>query len=772
MHFRQSSFGVWAFVALALNQFSCASQRTQLAPLCLAQPPAQTMVANAPVPRSAPAVVASPEFLRRWSSTQRFTLGNPYAITVVPDGNAALFLRAAAPSATRNLYAIDRSTRQERLLLSATDLVASGEEQLSVEERARRERQRQSGRGITSYLLSPDGRTLLVPFSGKLYLVDRATKSCRELPTLQTAPAVDPRWSPNGRLIAAVRGGELFVTDVQSGRETRLSQPAGAGISHATAEFVAQEEMDRMQGYWWAPDSSAIVYQETDERAVEQLTISDPTTPEQAGEPFRYPRAGRANAIVKLGIVPVTGGATRWIDWDHSALEYVTRVSWQADSPLTLVLQNRRQTEVAVLTVNPATARTTLVHRETDTAWVNLDEHVPVWLAHGTKFLWTTERDGFTALELRAADGSLSSTLTAESAHFRALLKVDPREQFVYFSGGEDSSQTQVFRLSITPGASGGPARPEPVSTTAGEHDYVFSSDASVRVHVEQHIDARRSWTFEQADGTAIAPIASVAEQPAEQPTVQMTTLGDSHFRAAIIRPHNFDPTQQYAVIDAIYGGPGTRTVTHARERYVLHQWIADNGFIVVAIDTRGTPFRGRAWERALKGQMGSLPLTEHREAIRALGAQLRAVDLSRVGVYGWSYGGYLSALALQQTPGFFRAAVAGAPVTDWRDYDTHYTERYLGLPAEQAASYDGNSVLTSVGAASGPLLLIHGTADDNVYFMHSLKLMNALLRAQRAVEFFPLMGMTHSPSDPELNRLVYDRTARFFREHLYRDRM
>ena len=485
------------------------------------------------------------------------------------------------------------------------------------------------------------------------------------------------------------------------------------------------------------------------------ITINNPAAPPPPPPPPPPP----------AGVVAATGGPVRWIEWDHVALEYLAHVVWSPGAPLTLVLQNRLQTEVQIHTVNTSTGRTTMLHRETDEAWVNLDSNFPRWVASGTQFLWSTERAGFTALELRGANGALVRAVTTETDHFRTLLKVD-HETNVYFSGGEDSSQTQVYKVSLQTPAT----RPIAVSQTPGEHEYLFSSDSSVRVHVEQHIDARRTWTFEQSDGTRIAAIASVAEQQARPPVVEMVTLGDAQFRAAIIRPSNFVAGQRYAVIDAIYGGPGSRTVTHARDRYALHQWIADSGFIVVAMDGRGTPFRGRAWERALKGHMGDVPLGDHRVGLQALAQRISEVDLTRVGVYGWSYGGYLAALALQQSPVFYHAAVAGAPVTDWRDYDTHYTERYLGLPTTQAASYDQSSVLTSVANVTQPLLLIHGTADDNVYFLHSLKLMNALLRAERRVEFFPLMGMTHIVNDADMNRLVYGRTTRFFREQLYRD--
>jgi dipeptidyl-peptidase-4 len=270
------------------------------------------------------------------------------------------------------------------------------------------------------------------------------------------------------------------------------------------------------------------------------------------------------------------------------------------------------------------------------------------------------------------------------------------------------------------------------------------------------------------AEGRVLASLRSVAEQPPFLPNLELTTAGDApRFHAAVLRPRSFEKGRRYPVIVSVYGGPHVQTVTAARERYLVQQWIADHGFVVVSLDGRGTPARGRAWERAIRGDLIELPLADQVAGLQALGRKHPEMDLSRVGIYGWSFGGYFSALAVMRRPDVFHAAVAGAPVADWRDYDTHYTERYMGLPDENARGYERSSALSWAKRLSRPLLIIHGTADDNVYFTHSLKLSDALFRAGRPHEFLPLSGFTHMVPDPLVTERLYARIVGFLREHL-----
>jgi dipeptidyl-peptidase-4 len=721
--------------------------------------PASTVASTAsvrPVVSTALSPGPDPEFLADWSATLRYTLGAPTRITVSPDGARVYFLRSGPRSFVRDLYVMDAQGGPARVLVTADAILRGAEEQLSPEERARRERQRQSGRGITAYELSPDGQTLLVPLSAKLYLVDVRTGQARELASQQRGAPVDARWSPDGRMVSAVRGGELFVTDVATGAERALTTAAGEGISHATAEFVAQEEMDRMEGYWWSGDGRSVAFQETDERGVEQLRVSDPTHPEREAEANRYPRAGRANAVVRVGVVPVTGGAPRWIEWDRARYPYLARVVWPSRGPLTVVVQNRAQSEVVVLAADPRTGVTRALHTERDDAWVNLDGHLPRWLEDGSGWLWASERSGESVLELRGPDGALVRAL-APAVKYRALVSVDDAAGVAYVTGGDEPSETHVFKITLATGQS------EQLTQGRGEHEMSFARRGGARAHTVARIDGPRAWTFERPDGTRIAELPSVAEEPRNPPSVELVTVGAAQWRAAIVRPRGFVSGRRYPVIDAVYGGPGSRQVTSARNRYAMNQWLADHGFIVVSIDGRGTPFRGRTWERALRGRLDDVPLEEQVAGLAALGQRFSELDLGRVGVYGWSFGGYLSGLAVQRRPDVFHAAVAGAPVTDWRDYDTHYTERFMGLPEAERAAYDRSSLVLHASELTRPLLLVHGTADDNVYYTHAAQWSDALFRAGRAHEFVSLVGFTHSVPDPTVNRRLYERVAGFF---------
>jgi dipeptidyl-peptidase-4 len=261
--------------------------------------------------------------------------------------------------------------------------------------------------------------------------------------------------------------------------------------------------------------------------------------------------------------------------------------------------------------------------------------------------------------------------------------------------------------------------------------------------------------------------LRSVAERPPWAPRVELTTVGPRHFRAALVRPHDFDPRRRYPVMVYVYAGPHTLQVRATAFNYLMPQWIADQGMVVVMLDGRGTPGRGRAWERVLKGNFIRVPLADQVAGLEALGARYPELDLGRVGIFGWSFGGYFTAMALMQRPEVFTAGVAGAPVVDWRDYDAHYTERFLGLPDRDAAGYQASSVLTYAARLERPLLLIHGTADDNVYPVHSMKLCQALENADKEFEFVPLVGKTHGVSDPAATFALYARIARFFRLHL-----
>ncbi|GMV38702.1 MAG: peptidase [Myxococcales bacterium] len=684
------------------------------------------------------------DLLRQYAETWRFRNGQPAAPVVTPEGTV-LFLRSGPRSFTRSLWELDPATG-ERELLTAEGLLGGAEGELSAEEKARRERMRLAERGITSFSLSEDGRVLLVPLSGRLFNVDRAGKG-REMKAAEGGIA--PRLSPDGSHVAFTRAGDLWVAPLD-GEARRLTTDGGGEITNGLAEFVAQEEMGRMDGTWWSPDSTRLLFQRTDTARVGRIHIADPSHPEKAPDVWPYPRAGEDNADVTLGIVAASGGETTWVAWDRARYPYLAAVHWGAGAPL-LVVQTRSQQELALLEVGEDGATRTL-KVETDPAWVELDRSVPRRVPGG--ILWSSERSGARTLELLAPDGA--RTLGGPEVGYRSVEVVGDGAVLVH--GGPEPSETHVWRVPLDGSA------PTRLTTAPGEHQALGGDRRSGRwVHGAETLDAPPAFTLMEGE-RALAPLRSVAEEPVVTPRVELMRVGDRELRAAVVRPTALAAGQPTPVILYVYGGPHARLATAARGRYVLPQWFAEQGFIVVSIDGRGTPWRGRDWERAIRGDLAGPALEDQVAGLRAVAARVPEMDLSRVGVFGWSFGGTMAALAVLREPGLFKAAVAGAPVTDWRHYDTHYTERYLGLPTEDAAAYDRSSPLSEATRLQRPLLLIHGTADDNVLLVHSLVLSRALFDAGISHGFLPLAGETHMVAKPDATVRVWSAVVEWLR--------
>jgi dipeptidyl-peptidase-4 len=709
--------------------------------------------------------IPDPGFLEQYASTYRFRLGRPTGIKPAPDGSAVFFLRSGPRSFHKALYEYSVAMGRERVLLSAPMLLRGAEETITVDERARRERRRIATRGITSYQLSKDGRRILVPLSGRLFVLEVGNDVHREV-DVGGGPVAVPRLSPDGGRIAYVRAGELFVVAIDRGPPKRLTHDAGGTVTNGLAEFVAQEEMGRHQGFWWSPDSTHLAYQQTDTAGVEILSIMDPTNPQRPPRRSPYPRTGTNNAEVRLGVVAAGGGPTTWVDWDRNRYPYLATVRWDENAPLTILVQNRRQTEEILLEVDVPAGATNPLLVERDDAWVALDQRMPKWLSDGSGFLWTTERAGARQIELRGRDGSLRHAITPVDAALRRLVHLDEDLGVVYTTVSPDPTETHLHRYPLNPD---GPP-PARLTDTPGGHAAIFSEHGRIFVHTFSG-KAGDTWTVRRSSGDVIGRLLSVAEGPSFgtdlSDTIDYVTVGTPALHTVVIRPRDFEAARKYPVIVSVYGGPGGQMVRKGSSRYLFNQWIADHGYVVVSIDGRGTSGRERAWVRAVKGNLIDLPLSDQAYALQELGKTLEYLDLSRVGIYGWSFGGYFSAMAVMRRPEVFHAGVAGAPVVDWLDYDTHYTERYMGLPQDNPSGYEAANVLTWAPGLSRPLLIVHGTADDNVYFMHSLKLADALLRAGRDFELLPLPGFTHMVPDPLITERLYTRIMDFFDEHV-----
>ncbi|MBM4109170.1 MAG: S9 family peptidase [Phycisphaerae bacterium] len=737
--------------------------------LLLGLSPALVACSSAPPTPDAEIVRTRDEFLDQSARTGRFRFGRPAGITPTPDARSVLFLRSASGrSAAQDLYEFDVGARAERVLLTAAQLLGSGEETISPEEQARRERARMASRGISSFSLSKDGSQVLVPLSGRLFLFDRTARTTREIGSPDAGPRLDARLSPDGGKIGFVRAGDLWIFDLASSREWRLTQASG-DTTFGEAEFVAQEEMGRTGGYWFSPDGQRVCYQGTDQAKVELLHIADPRKPERPGQSWKYPRAGTANADVWLEIRPVvqipgTAGPPVRVEWDRAAFPYLVRVNWPEHGAFTITVQNRGQTRLVVLGVDPDSGATRPLHEETDAAWVNIDQAVPRWLPDGSAFLWTSERSGWKRLELRGPDGALVRHVTPEGLGLRALAGVSGDGRYAIVSAGDDPLESRLYRVPIA-----GDGAPEPLGEGGGSHGVSLNESSTLGVFTRSDLAGDSGWSVRAPGGPELGRLSSVGEEPVIQPKPELVTVRhDGHeFRAAVVRPRDFVRGRRYPVIVDVYGGPGSQVVTGTRGAYLRDQWLADHGFIVVSGDARGTPNRGRDWERAIKHDVITLPMEDQAAIVGELGRHFPEMDTSRVGITGWSFGGYFSAMAVLMKPEVFHAAVAGAPVTDWHDYDTHYTEQYMGLPQENTDGYARTSAMTWAGGLRRPLLLVHGTADDNVYFVHSLKLAEALFRAGRDFEFLPLPGFTHMVNEPEASIELSRATVRFFRRTL-----
>jgi dipeptidyl-peptidase-4 len=714
------------------------------------------------------------DLLRALAQTRSFHLGVPHHPVITPDGKSVLFLRSGPREPKQSLYEMDLASGSVHEVVTPEALM-QGPETLSPEERARRERMRVRTTGLSTFDLSADGTKVLVSFSGHAFVVDRGKGDGRSpapppkvLPLLTgAAPVVDPRFSEDGEHVAYVQNNDLHVIAAGGGAPWQVTHGGGERLTHGLAEFVAQEELERSRGYWWAPDGAHILYEEADTSKVDVLTIADPAHADAAPQRIAYPRPGRANADVRFGVVPARGGPTVWIDWDRARFPYVAHASWPKGGPPLLYVLSRLQQDGQLLAVDAATGKTRALVEERDPAWLNVDPSVPRWLPSGKGFLWSTERSGQWQLELRDAVGNVVKELLPESFGYVSVADVDEKRGTAVVVGSEDPTKALPWRVWLDA------SRPPESLVKDGTSAVSAGASHGLFVSVDATLATMPRTAVRAADGALVREIPSVCEKPSTMPVAEIIEAGSERFRVAVVRPRAFRPGVKVPVIDAAYGGPHHNVVEQSALAFVRAQWMADAlGAIVVSIDAQGTPRRGRAWERALYKKLGSVPVEGHVAALEALAEKIPEIDLARVGVYGWSFGGYFAAMAVLTRPDVYKVGVAGAPPADWRDYDTAYTERYLGLPEQDSEAYDAASLLPyakrlASGAPLRPLLVVHGTADDNVWFLNSLKLADALERGGRPFSFLPLAGTTHMLLDPDLSEVVWTRTVEVLRAGL-----
>ncbi|MEU6748762.1 prolyl oligopeptidase family serine peptidase [Spirillospora sp. NPDC046719] len=662
---------------------------------------------------------------RQSARTRRFSLGVPRAFQIAPDGTRVTFLRTrAGDDPVTCLWTLDPGTGEERLVADPAALDVPGEENLPAEERARRERAREQAGGIVGYATDRDMRQAVFTLGGRLYVADIEGGLVRELPA--QAPVFDPRPDPAGRRVAYVSGRTLRVIEMDGSDDRAVVQPESDQISYGLAEFVAAEEMGRMRGHWWSPDGGTLLVARVDETPVQRWHIADPANPDRTPAEIAYPAAGTPNALVSLALVKVDGGRLG-VAWDRGMFPYVVTASWDRHG-LLIVVQPRDQRSQRVLRIDPSNGETSLVHNEHDPVWTDIVPGLPAHTGTG-ELVWVTE-DRETDTRRITIGGK---PVTPGGLQVRSILGVEGES--ILFTASEEPTEIHLYSYDAG----------EIVRLTEGQGVFGGVRAGGVTVVTGARLD-RPGTEVEVRGPSGIHPVASLAETPVITPRVELLRAGDREIRTAVVLPTGWKPGDgRLPVLMDPYGGPHAQRVLAVQRAYCEAQWLADQGFAVVIADGRGTPGRGPVWDRAVRGDFVEPVLEDQITAlIEAARLHPAAFDLDRVGIRGWSFGGWLAALAVLRRPDVFHAGIAGAPVTDWRLYDTHYTERYLGHPDEEPEAYAAQSLIEMAGELRRPLMIIHGLADDNVVAAHTLRLSSALLAAGRPHTVLPLSGVTH----------------------------
>jgi dipeptidyl-peptidase-4 len=684
-------------------------------------------------------------FPRQQARTRRFTLGMPRSFQISPTGDRVAFLRSRGGNdPVTCLWVLDVGTGAERLVADPALLggTTGGD---TEQEKARRERVREQAQGIVAFACDAAHTMAAFVLAGQVWVAGLADGAAPPRAIPARPGAFDPRPDPAGQRVAYVSDGTVRVVTLDTALDAPLIGPDGEpGVMAGLAEFVAAEEMNRTRGYWWAPDGSAILVARVDETPVQRWHIADPANPGRAPREVGYPAAGTPNADVSLILAGLDGTAVP-VDWDRAAFPYLVTVDWAGAGAL-IVVQSRDQRRMRLLSADPARGVTAVLREDTDEHWADIVAGVPGWTGDG-RIVWTADADGTKRLLVAApaelANGA-AAPVTPVGLQVRGVADIDG-DTVLFSASDDDPTEVALWaygpqglaKVTTEPGVSTGRRAG---GTTVVLHRSLAAPGMAVSVRTENR------------PGEKIT-ITSLAEHPSgPAPRPDLFSAGAREVRTALLLPSWHEPgSGKLPVLMDPYGGPGMQRVVAVQGAFAEPQWFAEQGFAVVVADGRGTPGRGPGWDRAVAGDLAGPALEDQVAALEAAAARCADLDTGRVAIRGWSFGGYLAALAVLRRPDVFHAAVAGAPVTDWRLYDTHYTERYLGHPGESGAAYDHCSLLGDAAKLERPLLIIHGLADDNVVAAHTLRLSAALLAAGRPHSVLPLSGVTHMTPQEEV---------------------
>lgn len=706
-----------------------------------------------------------------------------------PDGRYVTYLQGKADNKDQlDLWAFDTRSGAARVLVDSRKLVGD-DEKLSAEEEARRERQRTASlRGIVEYEFSSDGKRLLIPLGGDLYLYELAAKG--EPVTRLTHSAAyetDAKISPAGRYVSFIRDQNLFVIDLRTRQERAITTDGAGPVQNGVAEFVAQEEMGRDTGYWWSPDDSHLAFTRIDDAPVQEVERFEINADGARMFRQRYPAAGTANTKVELKVAALDTSKVTDIDLGLGD-GYLARVKWFPDSKsLAIQRQTRDQKKLELVKVGIATGESRVLLTETSPHWVELNDDLR-FLSSKPLFVWSSRRDGYKHLYLYDLNGNLQRPLTAGEwmvvgdGSESGVVGVDETAGRVYFLGTKDSPlERQLYWTSLN--AKEPSSKVTRVSREAGWHEVKLLPGGRGYLDVHSSPDRPPSASLRNLDGSlqhwllrnpldATHPYHPYVSNEVDEEFGSVTSSDGQQLYYRLQKPANLVAGKRYPAIIDVYGGPHFQYVRKdwmggARATQGLfRQVLAQNGFVVLTLDNRGSGFRGNAFETAIAGRTGKVEIEDQLRGVDYL-KSLPFVAGDRIGIMGWSYGGYMSLMGLTTTKAF-RAGVAGAPVTDWALYDTHYTERYLGTPQNNAEGYRSSGVIPYVDSLHGSLLLVHGMADDNVLFTHSTLLMQKLQSLNKPFDVMTYPGGKHGlVRMPQQGRHYYEMVLRFFDREL-----
>ncbi len=695
------------------------------------------------------------------------------SLRVSPDGERVTFLRGSADNQYQlDLWEYNTRSKATRRLIDSKKLVPT--EELSLEEKARRERARTAGlSGILNYFWSPDGKQLLVPIAGNLYLVEAAKPDVAR--KVASGNVTDPKISPRGRYVSFVRDQNLIVIDLKTGAEKALTMDGKGTIHNGEAEFVAQEEMSQHTGYYWAPDDSAIAYRRYDEAPVPVARRFEIFADRTEVIDQHYPAAGDPNVLIDLMVVNPATGEGRKVDLGAEKDIYLIRADFSADAK-TLVYQrqSRDQKRLDLVAVDVATLAQRPLLTETSKTWVEINNDLR-FLKGRNAFIWASERTGRKHLYLYDLNGKLLHPISRGEWGVDDILAVDEGANKVYISSNREAvidKQTYVLALD---GSSAD--KPNRITKGDGWHEASFAGNGKLFVETYSSPSIPPQVSIRKPDGSMVEwleknelnanhPYAKYLPDHLPTEYGSMKAADGQTLYYSIIKPANFDASKRYPVFLFTYGGPHSQRVTRAWGNY-FDQYMAQQGFVVFRLDNRGSGRRERQFTDTLYGNLGKHEVEDQVAGVDWLAKQ-SFVDPKRIGVFGWSYGGFMTLRLLAAASDKIAMGVSVAPVTDWALYDTHYTERYVGAtPKSNPAAYEQSGVFAHLDGLKSPLLLIHGMADDNVLFTNTTRLIDDLVKRNVQFELMTYPGAKHGISGRSSQRHVYGMIESFFKKQL-----